>query len=219
MFDKIVGDIGSLFSNASMQNPANDAMKYYSQIPGQLQNIFSPYMQSGMNAVQPFMQNNPWVSSNYMNQISGLINNPTGLMNQIGSTYQQSPGYQWQLKQGLNAANNAAVAGGMAGSPMQQQNAATVASNLANQDYYNYVNHAMNLYNTGFGGLQNMYGIGGNIAGNMYNAGANLAGQYGSDLSSALMNQGNMQYISGVNQNNQQGNLFGAAADLIGNFL
>lgn len=212
----LFGDLGGLFSNMFMQNPADAAMPYYNQIPGTLNNIFQPYTQAGLNAVQPFTNQNPNIINEYMGQTNALTHNPSGFMNALGSTFQQSPGYNWQKNQAMQAVNNAAVAGGMAGSPMQQQNSANVVNQLANQDYYNYLNHVMDVYNRGYGGLGNMYGIGANIAGNMYNAGANLTGQYASDLASAMMNQGNMKYLSGVNQNQQTGGLFGSLAGLGG---
>lgn len=212
--NEMIGGLGGFLSNMFMQNPADNAMPYYNAIPGAIGGILQPYTQAGMNAVQPYMQNNPWAINNYDAQTSRMINDPSGFMNSMGAGFQQSPGYNWQKNQGLQAVNNAAAAGGMAGSPMQQQNAASMVNGLANQDYYNYLNHVMDVYNRGYGGLSNMYGTGANIAGNMYGAGANAASNYASDLASAMMNQGNMQYMSGVNQNQQMGGMLGGLAGM-----
>jgi len=49
--------------------------------------------------------------------------------------YQQSPGYQWQYQQGLNALNNQAAAGGMRLSGRALKAAEQYGQGLANQDY------------------------------------------------------------------------------------
>jgi hypothetical protein len=81
---------------------------------------------------------------------------PTALMQQIGGGYQASPGYQFQLGQAMKGIGQAAAAGGMAGSPMQQQQSGQVAQGLASQDYYNYLNRALGLYQTGAGGYRGL---------------------------------------------------------------
>lgn len=168
-------------------NPYDQASKSYNQIPGTLNPIYQPYMQAGQGA---------------MGQLQGaygqMMNDPNGVMNRIGSGYQKSPGYDWQLNQGMNAANNAAASGGMAGSPQHQQQASTMATGLANQDYYNYLNHALGIYGQGTQGM-------GDIMHQGYNASNELAGGLGSNL----MNQGNLAYQSQNYQNQQQANSWG----------
>jgi hypothetical protein len=229
-----ISDLFGLYAAMNSDNPADSAMSYYNQIPDMLKGIYSPYMQAGNAAVQPFLSNisavNPylqggnWAAGNLQNQTNSLVNNPTGVMNAIGSTFKQSPGYNWQTQQAQQAVNNAAAAGGMAGSPLQQQNSANVVNQLANQDYYNYLNHGMEMYNQGYQGLQgmygtganianNMYGIAGNIANNMYGAGANAANQYAENLGSTLMNQGNLAYNGTINDNQKLGAEMGYLGD------
>lgn len=108
-----------------------------SQIPGMLPQYFKPYEQ---------------------------MLDPSTLMSQIGSHYQQSPGYQFSLNQALKGVGQAATAGGMAGSPQQQQQAASAAQGLASQDYGNYMQQALRLYTTGAGGYR---GLGEDLASNL----------------------------------------------------
>ncbi len=171
----ILGGIGSFFT----QNPSNAANQYYNQIPGFLQGNYAPWIQGGQ-----------WAQGQLQGQIGNMLQNPGGFINQIGAGYQASPGFNWQVGQSTMAANNAAAAGGMAGSPAEQQSLASTVTGLANQNYQNYIQNAMGAYGLGFGGAENMY-----------NTGANMANAYGENYSNALMNQGNLAYSGAINQN------------------
>lgn len=153
-------------------NPSKEANKYLNQVPGQLHPYYDPYVEAGRQAL-PTLQE----------QFSSLLNNPSDLLSSIGGNFQQSPGYQWNLDQAMQAQNNAAAAGGYVGTPQHQQQAATVASGLANQDYYNYIDRAMQNYMTGLEGTSGINQMG-------YGAGADLSQM----LSSLLMNQGQLAY-------------------------
>ena len=137
--------LGALFGG-SEGSAAPEAGGYLSQIQQMLPQYFKPYQQ---------------------------MLDPTALMSKIGAGYQQSPGYQFQLGQAMKGIGQAAAAGGMAGSPMQQQQAAQTATGLANQDYYNYLNQALGLYQTGAGGYRGL----------------------GEDLSSILMSQAQLAQL------------------------
>lgn len=194
----IAGGIGSFFT----QNPANSAMPYFQQIPGVLNSAYGPWMgQQAQQSLNPYLQNGQQAGNQLQGQYNSLLTNPTGMMNQWGSTYQSSPGYKWQVGQAGMAANNAAAAGGMAGSPAEQQGIASTVNNLANQDYWQYLNNAQNLYGMGLQGQQGMYGIGANAANNMYSTGAQMANEYAQNMSSNLMNEGALQYMGAQNQN------------------
>jgi hypothetical protein len=103
----------------------------------------------------------------YLNQIPGtleshsqeygqMIKDPGAVMSKAGEGFQQSPGYQFTLQQALSAGNQASAAGGMVGSPQNQLQSQTTATGLANQDYYNYLNHALNIYGEGVKGYSNL---------------------------------------------------------------
>lgn len=197
-YANIFGGIASMFS----QNPGNAASQYFNQIPGMLNGVYSPWMgQNAQQAMNPYLQSGQWANSNLQGQIGNLINNPGQFMNQMGQGFQQSPGFQFQVGQATNAANSAAAAGGMAGSPAEQQSLAGTVNGLANQDYYNWLNGAMGLYGKGLEGLQGMYGTGAGMAQNQYDTGASMANAYGENLASSMENQGINAYNGQMNQN------------------
>lgn len=143
-------NIGSLVSGAMSlfghhKNPAKNANKTLGQIPGQTAPHTQTWEESGKRI-------NPQLEEQY----GQSINDPGKKYNDIGASYKESPGYQFALKQALQAGNNAAAAGGMAGSPEHEQQAQETATQLANQDYYNYMNGATDIYKTGLSGGQNM---------------------------------------------------------------
>lgn len=138
---------------------------YLQQIPGQITPYYQPYMDAGSGAM-----------STLQGQYSDLINDPGGKYNQIGESFHQSPGFDWQMQQALQGANHAAAAGGMAGSPEHEQQNEQVANNLANQDYYNYMQGATGMYNKGLEGEQGLMHQG-------YNATQSLTDQIAQELS------------------------------------
>ena len=182
MFDSIFGSGGS--------DPSKKAMPYLQQVPGTVSPYYQPYINAGGSALNTLQ-----------GQYSNLINDPGGKMNQIGSSYQQSPGYQFSLQQALYGANNASAAGGMAGSPQGVQNDETLATNLANQDYYNYLNHALGLYGAGLEGEQGLNQMG-------YGASDALA----KELSRNLYSEAGLNYSSQASKNMGKSSLFGGLA-------
>lgn len=183
------------------KDPMKSANKYFEQAPGQLHPYYDPYVNAGQQAL-PSLQN----------QFQSLMNDPTALMTSIGTQFKPSPGYQFNYDQSMQAANNAAAAGGMLGSPQHQQQASTIASGLANQDYYNYIDRAMKDYMTGIGGMSDINQQG-------FNASTDL----GSMLASLLMNQGQLAYQGVASKNAADvsnaggiGGFLGAAASMLG---
>ena len=189
------GFLGGLFGGG---NNAQDAgNQYYNQIPDVLKQYLGPYADRG-NQVYPGLQS----------QYNNLLNDPGGMLNKFGQGYQQSPGYKFQVNQATGAANNAASAGGMLGSPQHQQNTASMVNNLANQDFNQYLGNVLNMYGRGLGGEQNIY-----------NAGAGVSSQLGEDLGNSLMNQGNMAYSNAINKNQSAQQMMGMLMGLAAGFL
>ena len=192
------GFLGDMFGG---KNPADAASPYLNQIGGTLSPYFSPFINAGQGVINPLI-----------GQYSQLMSNPQGLMKSIGEGYQKSPGYDFQMNQGLNAANQSAAAGGMAGTPMAQQNATQFASQFANQDFNQYLQQALGLYGMGLQGTQGMM-----------DTGAKASMGYGEDLATALMAQAQLAYAGQNAQNQQQqgmfGNLIGGGLSLLGSFL
>ena len=164
--------MGSLGGSSKWSNPANAAMPYYNQIAGTITPYYQPYVNAGNQALSALMP-----------QLMQLVSNPSAFMNQMSSGFQASPGYQYNVQQATNAANQAAAAGGMVGSPMEQQQLAGEISGMANQDFYNYLNHILKIY---AGGMQGLGGVG-KVG---YTASSSLA----NELAKSLMNQGNLAF-------------------------
>ena len=184
--------LGGLFGG--QQNPGSAGMDYYSKIPGMIKPYFNPYIQEGKGDL-----------SSLHNQVMGLLNDPSALLSKIGSHYQQSPGYKFSVDQATQGANRAAAAGGMAGSPAEQQQLAGHINQLANQDYGNYMNRALGLHSQGLQGLTGLNQMG-------YNAATGLAG----DLASNQMNMGNLAMQQAKAANAQSADESGGIGSLIG---
>ena len=173
------------------KNPADAANHYIKQIQGQTQPHYQPWEDAGRNMLDPLQQ-----------QYGQLMNDPGGKFNQIGESFHESPGFKFALQQALQGNSNQANASGMGGSPQQTQQDMTLATNLANQDYYNYMQGAGNLYSQGLQGGQQMANQG-------QQAGQNQADQ----IAQALAQQAAYGY-EGQGQRNQ--NKSGAFNNILG---
>lgn len=222
-----MGGIGAgLASLFLTQNPSDSASPWLNQIPDALKQYMLPYInagQQGLNTMNDYINRGNTAGNALMGQYGALLSNPAGVMNNIGSTFQQSPGYGFQVNQALGAANRASAAGGMAGSPQEQQQIAGVTSQLANQDYYNYLSHALGMYGQGLEGMQNVYGLGAQMGQNVYDEGAQMSGDLANSLGSYYMSQANNAYAGAQNQNQNMigglGSLIGGIGDIASLFL
>lgn len=213
MFESGIGSIGSgLFNLFGTDDPYAAAQGDYAKIPGMLQNEYNPWIKAGQSmlpGLQEYQNRGNLAGNQLMGQYNEMTNNPSGLVNKLGAGFHQSPGYAFQTQQALNAANRAAAAGGMAGSPEEQQQIASVTNQLANQDYYNYLNHSQQLYNAGIGGLQKTEGLGAMVGTDVYNQGANAANNLAQNLGAAYMNQGNLNFAQTQYNNERRGQAYG----------
>jgi len=99
----------------------------------------------------------------------------------------------------------------MAASPEHQQHNMELATNLANQDYYNYLNGATGLYGQGLSGMQGLSQQG-------QQAGQSLADQ----IAQSLAQQGQYGYEGQAGKNASQSSFFGnlgSGLGLLGAFL
>lgn len=167
--------IGSMLFGGN-KNPADAGMKYLDQIPDALKGYYQPYIQGG----QDIMQHPEQAGQN---------------INQIGSQYQQSPGFKFALQQALQGAGHAAAAGGMAGSPQHEQQNMGIATQLGNQDYYNWLNPAMDMYNQ--------------TANRGFQGSSSMADQ----IAQTLAAKSQLGYQGQANKNQQQGSQWG---DILG---
>lgn len=179
-----IGGLGGA-ATGFLGNPADKAMKSLDQIPDTIKPYYQKYINGG-----------GWAQDQLQNHYGEDMNDPNAIIKRLGSGYQESPGYQFRLKQGEGAINNANAAGGMLGSPQHEQQAGELAGNLANADYEQYLNHALGLYGQGEAGAENLANRG-------YGASTDLA----SSLGNALTSKAQTGYSGQANQNNMNGNL------------
>ncbi len=173
-------------------NPANKANQYISQIPAQTQQYFDPYIQSGNRASQSLEE-----------QYKGLLSNPGKKLNQFGEGFHESPGFQFALQQALQGSNHAAAAGGMAGTPAHEQQNMEIASQLGNQDYYNWLQKTLGLYGSGLEGENQMS-----------NRGFQASNQMADMIAQSLAQQGNYAYEGEAGKNAMKSQLLGSAIGL-----
>ena len=181
-------------------NPADAAMPYLNQIPGQTQPYQQPWFEAGRSAI-PKLQG----------QYDSLTNDPGSKMNDIGKSFQQSPGFQFALQQALQGGNHAAAAGGMAGSPQHEQQNMQLATDLGNQDYHNWMNNALGLYGADLQGQQGLSQQG-------QQSGQSIADM----IAQTLAQQGNLAFQGSRQQNQNKndlwGNIFKGAGAALGAF-
>lgn len=84
----------------------------------------------------------------YLNDIPSQYTNPD-MYNTIAGQYTHSPGYEMQMKNAMQAGNNAAAAGGMLGSGQHQFMNAETANGIASKDFQDYMRNRMGLGDVG----------------------------------------------------------------------
>lgn len=186
--------LSNLFGGGS--NPANAAMPYLNQIPGQTNQYLDPFFQAGRGALNPLQ-----------GEYAKLLGDPGAWMNKIGESYQQSPGFKAAMEQALTAGNHASAAGGMAGTPQSQFEQMKMATDLTDQDYGNWMNKALGLYGQGLSGEQGMAGMG-------QQAGQSLADMIAQTLAQQANLSFNGQQQQNQNKSDMWGNVFKGAGSL-----
>jgi hypothetical protein len=171
------------------KNPAKEAMKYQERIVPEANAPLQNYVQNAQN--------------------------PGQTQNQFAQGFQQSPQYTYELSKALEAAEQAANAGGMGGSLQHQYDAMEAAQGIAHRGFQDYQQNNLGIYNAGLPAAQlQSSNISHGLAQqantaynnrqyqNMFNAGS-ILGPLGAVAATAFSapnnNQGNGQ---GGNQNN-----------------
>ncbi|MBS4074585.1 hypothetical protein KGY14_05200 [Ameyamaea chiangmaiensis] len=114
------------------------------------QDYYNPYVAVGTNYLGS-MSNNQAYNSNDTSYIDKAEN----ALNQ--TTLEQTPGYQWNLSQGEQAATNSAAARGLANSGAALKGASTYASGLADSTYQNQFNDQLSANSSAQGNLTNEF--------------------------------------------------------------
>lgn len=137
------------------------------------------------------------------------------------ATLEATPGYQFNLSQGLRGVNLSGVGAGLSGA--QAKAAAQFATGLADSTYQNQFNNANTNKQNAFNFLLNTANLGTAAAG-QYGANATSAGNtalgnsqaVGNTLSGNTIGAGNAQAAADIATGKQVGNIFGAATGLFG---
>jgi hypothetical protein len=184
--------LGSSESASASKNAANEQLQMYQQTRSDL----SPYNtagQSAMSSALSLAQGSP--TGGGPDYVTEASQNMPGTMTQ--SQLEQTPGYQFNLAQGLKATQSAAAARGLGVSGSSLKGAATYATGLADSTYQNQFNNAQtrftdytnlntaqqtNLSNQ-FSRLNSLASIGENAAAQTASSGTAAANNYGNYLS------------------------------------
>lgn len=205
------------------QDPSQDAENTLNQIPGTITPYYQPYINAGNQALGALgTQYSNLIGNNYNNLQSALtqmLTNPASIVSQMGAGYQESPGYQWEMSQGLDAANNAAAAGGYLGTPQNEQFDTAMAEGIANQDYEQYLQNVMGVGKAGLKGVGSLYGAGLQGTQGLNQMGYNASDALASGLAQYLNELATLQYASTVNQNEHNMGLLGMGVSAVDSYL
>jgi hypothetical protein len=189
--------LGALAGNLMAGNPGDAANQYLNQIQPTITPYYQPYITAGTETLPKLQE-----------QYNTLTTDPSSLYDKFAGGYEASPYYKYQYDQATKAANQAAAAGGMVGSPQEQQQLAETVSSLAGKDFYNYLSQILQMYNRGLTGQEGINQMG-------YNASNELA----TNLADALINQSKAAYSGTANEGESLGGSLGALGSALATFL
>lgn len=187
--------IGSLFGKK--HDPFAAQQEYSEQIPGMLEGVYQPYMQRGQR-----------LAGTLEEQFQKMMGDPSGQLAQFGEGFQQDPGYKFQVQQATEAANRAAAAGGMLGTPAEQTSLAGTINQLANQQYQQYLHNVQGLQAQGIQGL-----------GGLQEQGFGAAKSYGSAMSDYLQAQAQAAAAESEAKRTQAQSTGGAIGGILGDII
>lgn len=141
----VAGAAMSASSAGSAKNPYGKAAPWLAHLPELYAQAENPYREVGLHDLGMLQ-----------GIYSHLAANPTkALQNIAGSPeeYENSPAFIFQKQQAMDAANQAAAAGGMVGSPAEQAQLAKYITGDAFQHYQQNLRNKLGLYDRGLAGL------------------------------------------------------------------
>lgn len=186
--------LSKLFGFSRSQNPANAAMPYLDQIPGEAHKLYDPYITRGHQAGDR-------LSSEY----DKLLSDPTAFINKIMEGYKTSEGYNFQKDELMKELGNNAAAGGVAGTPYDFDRKSERVQGLLSQDMQQFLQNVLGRYDKGLAGEQGFEQEG-------YDASGKLT-----DILGGALNQKAGLAFQGQQQNNANRNaIFSALAKALG---
>ncbi len=184
--------LSKLFGGGS--NPADTASPYLNQIPGVGHQGYDPYINQGQTAGQTAQS-----------QYDTMTNDPAGFINRLMEQYKPSEGYQFSKDQLMKQYGNAAAAGGIAGTPLDQMNQAQGVQGLLSQDMQQFLSNVLGQHKEGLAGEEGVSNRG-------YDASKNLTDLLGG----ALNQQGGLAFNGTQQKNSDKNGLLSALAKALG---
>jgi hypothetical protein len=193
-------------------NAANSASQTELSMFNTTQNNLAPYMKSGTNALSALN-----VGLGIGPKAGGAAGVGYGSLTApfTAADYQSSPGYAWQMGQGIDAVQNSASAAGGIGGGNTLKALTTYGQGLANTDYQQAYQNYVNQQQQRYGMLSGQAAAGQNAAVNLGGFSGQVGGQIGSNtigagnaLAAGTVGAANAA-TGGINSLAQIANLYG----------
>lgn len=186
--------LDKIFGGGRNNDPAAAAQPYLNQIPGVGHQAYDPYIQQGQRA-----------GNVAEGQYNNLVNDPTAFINKILEMYKPSEGYQYQKEQLGKSLSNTAAAGGISGTPLDQQNQGQAVQGLLSNDMQQFLQNILGRYDKGLEGEQGLS-----------NQGFKASGALGDVLGNNLSSQAGLAFQGAQQKNSNRNALIGALAKALG---
>lgn len=201
----LLGAGASIYGANKQAGAAGDASAAQLGMFGQTQQNLAPWMQGGSAAlsdlegllgITPGTPGTPGTPAHgFLNRVPGTSGTPgtaagfdpnAPLVKPFSlQDFQQSPAYQFNLEQGMNAINKGANARGNYYAPQTLQDLGKFAQGTASNEFQNAFSNYNTNQNNIFSRLQTLSGQGANAAANLGGFSAQTAGQIGQNITGA----------------------------------
>lgn len=169
--------IGSSSAADAQMSAADSASRVQMEMFNKIQQNLKPYMDYGGNAWKRLNEQAGTGSNNPLG--SALLQAPSMNFNQ--SMLEATPGYKFNLEQGLKGVQNAAAARGLGSSGAALKGAAGFATGLADSTYQNQFNNAVTNQTNQFNRLLSLANVGQSSAAGVGDAGMQTAANIGAN--------------------------------------
>jgi len=198
----VLGSATSLIGGSMQQQSASDANAAQLQMYNQMRSDLMPYMQTGQSA------NSALANLTGINTDNPLTSPLLSPIKMDEATLETTPGYQFNLQQGLKSVQNSAAARGLGSSGAALKGAASYATGLADSTYQNQFNNALTNQNNQFSRLMGLTQLGQNSAAGVGQQGITT----GQGIASNDIGAGNAGAASLIGAGNSLGSLSNAYA-------
>ncbi|MFC6747090.1 hypothetical protein [Methylobacterium persicinum] len=154
--------------------------------------------------LQPYRDLGSYAGGQLQNRLTDL----TSPITMDEATLQNTPGYQFNLSQGLKAAQNSAAARGLGLSGAAIKGATSYATGLADSTYQNQFNNAVTNQTNAFNRLLQTTSLGANAAGQQASANTTT----GTNIAATQIGSGNAQAAAATSGANAVGTALNSAA-------